>query len=150
MLKWIAFGLLFAVAIALLYLRNVPDDPARWHVDPGKVERSGKPNDYLLIGQDAVFVPLSPQETIIAFDSIAQSDPHTGMIAGRFEDAHATYVQRSAIFRFPDYISVRARETEGGSHLSIYSRSRFGYSDLGANKARIERWLDVLESETKK
>lgn len=56
-----------------------------------------------------------------------------------------TYVQRSALLRFPDTITVRfLGATPGASSLAIYSRSRYGYSDLGVNKARIDAWSSEL------
>ena len=56
------------------------------------------------------------------------------------------YVQRSALMKFPDTIVVRYVELSGTtSTVAIYSRSQLGHSDLGANKARIERWLAKLQ-----
>lgn len=53
------------------------------------------------------------------------------------------YVQRSALMGYPDTIVVRYIELPGNrSTLALYSRSKLGYSDLGANGARIVRWLD--------
>jgi uncharacterized protein (DUF1499 family) len=63
------------------------------------------------------------------------------------DDRMATqrFVQRSERMRFPDTIVVRFLERpEGHSTIAIYSRSQLGSSDLGVNRARIERWLDKL------
>jgi len=55
------------------------------------------------------------------------------------------FIQRSAVLRFPDTITVRfialgaARST-----LAIYSRSRYGSSDFGVNRDRIDAWLAAL------
>lgn len=144
MLKWIALCVVVLAVAGAVFVRMAGDDPARWHVDPATVTPGAKPNDYLVAGPEAVFVPLSPQEALRRVDVIAQSEPHVGMIAGSFETGHATYVQRSALLGFPDYISVRANAVEGGSRVSIYSRSRFGHSDFGVNEARVERWLERL------
>ena len=65
-------------------------------------------------------------------------------MAGSLDDLWITYVQRSMVFGFPDYISVRAVEVEDGSALIIWSRSRYGHSDLGANKRRIDGWLKQI------
>ena len=47
-LKWlIAIVLVTTIGIATA-MRMVGDDPAAWHVDPTTVERTGKPNDYLV------------------------------------------------------------------------------------------------------
>ena len=54
-------------------------------------------------------------------------------------------VQRSAIFRFPDYIVVQAVDLgDGRAGLAIYSRSKYGRSDFGVNRKRIEAWLALL------
>ena len=57
------------------------------------------------------------------------------------------YVQRTRVLKFPDTIVVHYVDLEVGerSTLAIYSRSPLGYSDLGANRARIARWLGKLE-----
>lgn len=55
-------------------------------------------------------------------------------------------VQRTAVFRFPDDVSARAFNAgPGKSALGIFSRSRYGLSDLGANRRRVLRWLQALE-----
>lgn len=58
------------------------------------------------------------------------------------------YVQRTPLMRFPDTIDVRFIDLpDGRSTLAIYSRSQLGTHDLGANRARIERWLDGLRAQ---
>lgn len=55
-------------------------------------------------------------------------------------------VQRSALFRFPDYVVVQAYPAgEGKSALAVYSRSKYGRSDFGVNGNRIRAWLKLLE-----
>ncbi len=59
--------------------------------------------------------------------------------------AQYDFVQRSRLFRFPDTITVRfIALAEARSTLAIYSRSHYGRSDLGVNRARIEAWLAAL------
>ena len=51
----------------------------------------------------------------------------------------------SRIFRFPDDVVIRVSPSAGGgSRVDLRSRSRFGRGDLGANAARIERFLTAL------
>ncbi|MEM9058876.1 MAG: DUF1499 domain-containing protein [Pseudomonadota bacterium] len=151
MALWLLGLAALAALSAAIYFRVVPDDPAVWHVDPATAERTGRPNDYVIAPEslsdiDAdlaspVFA-IPPRDLMFLFDSVASAG---GMrIAGSVDEMHATYVQRSMVLGYPDYISVRAVEVEGGSALVIYSRSRFGYSDMGVNKARIDRWLAQL------
>jgi len=58
--------------------------------------------------------------------------------AGLYDD----FVSRSRVFRFPDLVSVRFLDLKGGqSTLALYSRSVYGRSDLGVNRARSLAWL---------
>ena len=58
------------------------------------------------------------------------------------------YVQRTQLMRFPDLVSVRFYDLAGGqSSIAIYSRSVYGYSDMGTNRRRVERWLARLRAE---
>jgi uncharacterized protein (DUF1499 family) len=57
------------------------------------------------------------------------------------------FVVRSALFRFPDLVSVQfLPHGKGGATLALYSRSVYGRSDLGVNRARSLRWLKLVES----
>ena len=146
MMKWIFAALLILFVTALIFPRVATDDPARWHVDPTTVTPSEKPNSYLVADHDAVRLPLTPAAVLARVDRIAMAQPRVTRLARDEQEGRVTYVQRSALFGFPDYISVRVVPDGDGSRLSIYSRSRFGESDLGVNKARIERWLKTIES----
>lgn len=144
--------LVIALAIGM---RVVPLNPTEWHTDPLGAARSGAPNDYLVLPQgmnspaDRMMVPRSMPalDLMTRFDAIALATPRVERIAGGPQLLFATYVQRSAVFGFPDYISVRAVEGEDGAALAIWSRSRFGYSDLGVNRRRVEGWLATLDGD---
>jgi uncharacterized protein (DUF1499 family) len=61
------------------------------------------------------------------------------------DDLHLRFVQRSLLMRFPDIIDVViVPRSSGVSTLALYSRSAVGRSDLGVNRARIERWLAYI------
>lgn len=52
------------------------------------------------------------------------------------------FVVRSALFGFPDLVSVQAIAIGAKkSTLALYSRSVYGRSDLGVNKRRSLAWL---------
>lgn len=56
------------------------------------------------------------------------------------------FIQRSAVMRYPDSITVRFISLESGhATLAIYSRSHYGHSDLGVNENRVRTWLAALE-----
>jgi uncharacterized protein (DUF1499 family) len=151
--RWIrrAPGLLVVLACTgLLIIRGARDDPDIWHVDPTTTTRTGKPNDALAapVGTtradpDIVLTRLQKpaRELLASLDAVARAEPRVKVVAGSTETGRITYMQRSAIIGFPDYISVTAVETEAGSGLILWSRSRYGYSDLGVNQARLQRWL---------
>lgn len=68
--------------------------------------------------------------------TITSSDPQRGRI-----EAFAV----TRLFRFVDDIAVRIRPgTEGTVIIDVRSTSRVGRSDMGANAARIRRFLDTL------
>jgi uncharacterized protein (DUF1499 family) len=150
---------LWVVALALLvapgglaYIRSVGHDPAVWHADPALGERTGRPNDILVAppgeGGD-IASPVfdeTPEALLQSFAEVALSKPRGSVVAGDPAAGFVTFVQRSALMGYPDYISARAVETPEGAALWIWSRSRFGYSDMGVNRGRIEDWLVLLQA----
>ena len=147
-LIWILGVGVIATLFAAIFFRLAVDEPDRWHVDPLTAERTGKPNDFIVAPEglstatpDRVFGARSgtPKELLFQFDAVASQS--ATRLAGSLEDLHITYVQRTPVMGFPDYISVKAIEVEGGAALAIYSRSRYGRSDFDANRMRINGWL---------
>jgi uncharacterized protein (DUF1499 family) len=59
---------------------------------------------------------------------------------GRIEATETTFW-----FGFKDDIVIRIRDDNGDSIVDVRSKSRVGGSDIGANAARIERYLEALE-----
>ena len=53
-----------------------------------------------------------------------------------------TYITRTQVLGFPDYTTA----AQDGDLLKVYARLRFGRSDLGANKERINGWLAEMEA----
>lgn len=68
---------------------------------------------------------------------IVNSDSDTGIV-----EATAT----TFWFGFKDDVVVRARESNGKTIVDVRSVSRVGQSDIGANAARIERFLGAFTS----
>jgi len=86
-------------------------------------------------------VPVDRLETL--FRDLALAQPRVTIVS---EARHELdLVQRSALFKFPDPISVRfVDQGNGQSSLAIYSRSTYGIGDMGVNKKRVEAWLAAL------
>ena len=59
---------------------------------------------------------------------------------GRIEATDTTFW-----FGFKDDVVIRVRPTPEGSRVDIRSKSRVGRSDVGANAARIEKFLEAFE-----
>lgn len=154
---WLRFALgagLVLLALGGIMIRTAAHDPAVWHVDPFTAERTGKPNDavagpppLLAAPADIVLDPVSGEAAalIARLHAVALGEPRVEVVAGGPEALHVTYVQRSALFGFPDYVSVRVEATDDGAALALWSRSRYGYSDMGVNRARLERWLAAID-----
>lgn len=123
---------LLAVA-GMAWIRLAPSDPARWHVDP-KVTADQDLSDGVrrrVPGGDGVFDRLH---------ALVLATPRTELLAGGPDEGQATYITRSKWMGFPDYTTVK----QNGDVLELWARSRFGKSDLGVNRKRVEGWLDDL------
>jgi uncharacterized protein (DUF1499 family) len=138
-------ALLFAFAAlafptAALWVRFAPSDPAQWHVDPATAPDPTRPN----FARAEHVLPLPPAAVRERLDAIARTE---GAEVLAEDPALVTYVARSRVVRYPDYISVRIEDNGAGStHLQAFSRARFGVSDLGVNRSRLARWLRKLEA----
>ncbi|WP_448203290.1 DUF1499 domain-containing protein [Azospirillum sp. sgz302134] len=54
---------------------------------------------------------------------------------------------RTPWLRFPDLVTVRIiPEADGRSSFAVYSRSLYGYSDMGVNAARVKAWVAEVEA----
>jgi uncharacterized protein (DUF1499 family) len=156
LLLWLLAAALAGVAVLGLVVRLAPDDPERWHVDPLTAPGTGEPNAWRVVPEDAeapsadAVAPIYPVPAALlarAFDAVAMAQPRTVRLAGSPESLHATYVQRSRLWRFPDYVSVRFYDlSDGGSTFAAFSRARYGKGDMGVNRARLERWLAALDA----
>lgn len=91
--------------------------------------------------------PVSADRLFGLIRLVAGEQPRTvqaALYAGRLQ---VHYVARSAVLNFPDLIMAQVRE-EGpdSSDLSLYSRSVYGYGDLGVNRRRVETWSGQLQT----
>ena len=138
------------VVVALLgvaWVRLAPHDPARWHLDPRMVSRPETPNFHLLrMGDGDAAAPLfdmAPGALAERVHAVATAQG-ARLLAGSVADGHMTYLTRSRVMGFPDYTTVLIEPAEDGSVLTAFARARFGYSDMGANRARLQSWIAAL------
>jgi uncharacterized protein (DUF1499 family) len=88
----------------------------------------------------AIRVVAAGEDALARLDEIALETPRTSRLAGSAEDGRVTYVTRSRVFGFPDYTTAEVVDGQ----LRVFGRLRFGGSDMGVNRARIESWLAQL------
>lgn len=129
-----------AIVGAAFYFRMAPMPPDVWHVDPDVAALPTTPNYELLVEEDAPRLPGTPEQVAVALDIVATSEGAV-LIAGSPAEGFMTYVARCRFFGFPDAISMRLHAEGEDTRVDIFSRSRFGQSDLGVNAARVERWM---------
>lgn len=129
----IFYVVVILVAAGLAWIRFAPSDPAVWHVDP-KVTA----DQDLSTGVRRRIEGGEP--TLLALHKIILETPRTEVLAGSPEEGHITYVTRSKWMGFPDYTTLMLN----GEQVELWARLRFGQSDLGVNKKRVEGWLAAL------
>ncbi len=126
--------LLAAIVAGLGFIRLAPSDPLDWNTQPEFTE------DKEFRG--GVFrVVRSGPDGLERFHQIASSASRTSVLAGGPADGMATYITRTQVLGFPDYTTA----AQDGDLLKVYARLRFGRSDLGANRERINTWLAEME-----
>lgn len=82
------------------------------------------------------------------FSKMIMQQPRVTLIEVSKDGLQYQYRQRSLVFRFPDFVDVRYIPIDDHtSTLAIYSRAKYGYSDFGVNKKRVEMWLALLQSQ---
>jgi len=94
-------------------------------------------------------LPIYPLPATALFDAVcrvAAAAPRTYLQAIFPKKMAARWVARTALFNFPDVIVAQVSPRgEDKSTLVLYSRSEYGYSDLGVNRARLKAWIGALE-----
>ena len=131
----ILFAILLIGAGGLAFIRLAPSDPVDWHVDP-KVTADQDLASGVRRRIDG------GSDTFAALHAIILETPRTEVLAGSPEEGRVTYITRSQWMGFPDYTTVQLVD----DHLELWARLRFGQSDMGVNKGRVEGWLATLEA----
>jgi uncharacterized protein (DUF1499 family) len=128
-----------------------PDDH---ETDIHNIKRTGNPNDFLMAPNG--ILSQNPDEISPVFSlstdqlrsqclELFGQQPRTSIYSTNHPN-QIVLIQRSAIFRFPDLIIINIFPVGSNqATFAIYSRSLFGYSDLGVNQKRVLNWKKLLE-----
>ncbi len=124
-------------------------------IDFATLARPGKPNTFLLapegLCQQAKVDKIAPVYRVAAarlrqeFLAVVIAQPRVSHTLSDQAGLYDDFVVRSALFGFPDHVAVQFLDVKGGkSTLAVYSRSVYGRSDLGVNRARTLAWLALV------
>ncbi len=123
-------------------------------LDFSTLEPDGRPRRWLVLppgfpasaaaDQESPVFNEPPERLLSLLGEVALAEPRTRLV--REAAGQKEFVQRSLVFRFPDFVTAAAVPAGGGSALCLYSRAAVGYSDLGVNRKRLQRWLASLQA----
>ena len=86
---------------------------------------------------------MTPAALYAAVRKVALAQPRTYAHVAYDDRRQAHFVVRSRWFNFPDLIVAQATPD---SFLILWSRSVYGYGDMGVNRARLTTWLTALDA----
>ena len=117
------------------------------------LSRPGSPNHWLVAPADYAVKPDAvppvfavPAATLhAALKTLVQQTSGAAITTETADGLHIVFT--SAVFSFKDDVRVHVIPlSPQQSTLALYSASRVGYWDLGANRRRIEDWLTRLQN----
>jgi uncharacterized protein (DUF1499 family) len=123
-------------------------------VDWAELERPASPNSYLVCpaGRTTAAVDREPPVYDVAPDALERAwldalaaEPRLTRRAAEPAGRRYLFVQRTPVLRFPDLVQLEIFDVPPDrATYCVYSRSLYGYGDLGVNRARVEDWLARL------
>ncbi len=140
--------------IGMLFSRGAAGVPAPSPVDFATLVLPASPNTCLLTPTSAPGAghlqrdpfPVKVDAAFGAIRAVAAGQPRTFALADYVDRRQAQWVARTRLMNYPDIVVAEVAATGGGTGLWLYSRSLVGYSDLGANRARVIEWLTDFEN----
>ena len=127
--------------------------PAPVPIEPAAIVRPRSPNTALVAPPGLGPVPDIAAPTYAmpaaalyrALRDVAAHEPRATLQAAYDDRLQAQYVVRSAVLNFPDLVMVEALPAgPQAATLVVWSRSVYGWGDMGANRRRAQAWLAAL------
>lgn len=117
------------------------------------LKRPPKPNTCLVapdghtLAAESDFEPpvlnLTGRGLFSKFNEVIASERSFGRIEADADTLRIKFVATTGLMRFKDDVDIEIIPLdEGRATFAIYSRSRVGYSDLGANRKRVTKLID--------
>ena len=127
-------------------------------VDFETIERPDSPNTYLL-APEGLCKTASVDEPSPSFDATPRAlFDRVEALVGSYKNwstetrdeaqLQLDLIAKTKLLKFKDDVAIRVlpdSSTPEKSRLAIYSRSRVGYSDLGANRKRVQSLVAALK-----
>ena len=123
---WIWLVVLLVLG-ALAFVRLAPTDVDKVHrAVQGTQDKTGKGFCLRVLPGEA--------DLFGRIDAAMRGLERTQVVVGSVDEGRVSYVTRSKAVGFPDYTTVEAADGQ----IKIYARLRFGRSDFGVNRARVD------------
>ncbi len=136
------FYIIVIAVVSILVFRFTPVDHEPFHEDPGMPDPQR--SEVRLIGLEAPRYAATASEVLEEVLAIAKRDG-AKLVQGGVEEGMMTFLTRTRIVGFRDYITVKAVDEPGGAKLAVLARPRLNGYDWGVNQKRLDRWLGELE-----
>lgn len=106
------------------------------------------PDDYCLAAKPDWKPPetdLSTEDLFARFKAAISGEKSWGKLSADPKQGKLKFVATTGLMRFKDDIDIEVIPlSDQRSTFAIYSRSRIGYSDLGANRKRVHRIIEKV------
>ena len=124
-------------------------------IDFATLTRPKTPNTYLLAPEGACGAATdgpaptfdaSPDRVFAAAEAVARGMDRVSEVEVDEGARALSFTQRTKLLRFKDDVDVAVMPEGTGAALMIYSRSRVGQSDLGANQKRVTAFTEAVRA----
>jgi uncharacterized protein (DUF1499 family) len=141
---WLGTFCIIALCVFRFWPVSVPDINS----DIFTADDRSKPNYYASNPTEGQFAVSAIELHSALMKQLSKSPRLKAMSSSNEDGFYAIYVERSFAFGFPDFLSIKIEEkTHNRTVITLFSKSKFGYSDLGVNRKRIKKLLAGLRQQ---